>query len=286
MRMFNNMEKLRRITKYHPSLMENIRLTYNYRSLFLMLATRMMFSRYRETIFGWGWLLVRLILPVVLSNFVVSSVMNINPKEVPYSLFFMVGNSVWGLIVSSGRIAARSVRAQSRLIHNSAFPTVIIPISYQMSAFLEFLISMALIIALIAFYYFKTGVLYLNLKPTLLLSPLFLIGPIILGISLSLFTSLFNYVARDVRMLIPKLFQAWFFITPILYPLDKVPAKYSWIVHLNPLTFFIEAFRATFLGYGVIHPVALVFSFIASLVLFIMGFHFFSRNYRTVVAMA
>lgn len=281
-----SLAKSRHISSKPPSFLDNLQWVYSYRSFFLLLTLRLTFSRYRETIFGWGWLFVRIILPAIMSNFIFQNVMNIGTDKIPYPLFFLAGNAVWGLIVSGGRVAARCIRIQRNLLNVTTFPAAILPISYQLATLIEFVISLIIIIALIIFYYLKDHVLYLNVSPSILLAPVFLLGPIILGISLSMFTSLLTYLTRDIRMLIPKIFQAWIFVTPILYPLEKVPQKYTWIIYLNPLTFFIEAFRASLLGYGIINPLGLLYSTSITLLLFISGFYFFSRVYRTVVAIA
>lgn len=274
------------ISSNNPSLSENLRFLFRYKALFFMMAKRMMLVRYRETILGWGWLFILTILPVVLSTFVFGKVMNVQTKGVPYAVFFLAGNSVWNFVASGARLAARGIRAQRSLIKNTAFPIAIIPISYHMVPVIEFIVNMLFLFVLIICYAVNTGKWYFNNSLNIFLAPLFLLGPLVAGIALSMFSSILNYIARDIRMIVPRIFQIWFFVTPIIYPLDNIPPKYLWIVYLNPMTFFIEGFRACLLGYGSINPVGLFYDSVVLIVLFFVALRFFFGSYRTIIEMA
>jgi lipopolysaccharide transport system permease protein len=86
---------------------------------------------------------------------------------------------------------------------------------------------------------------------------------------------------RDVRHALPFMLQAWFFVTPIIYPISVIPAKWRWIVYINPLTGIIEGIRAAVAGRGFGWSMLITSAGITA-VIFAAGIYGFRRTERTI----
>jgi len=127
------------------------------------------------------------------------------------------------------------------------------------------------------YYAIFEGKLYLRLGPGVLLAPVAVALAVFLAISVGLWFSVFVARHKDFQFSIRYFTQFWHYVTPVLYPLSAVPAKYHLIFQLNPLTAPVELYKWGLLGIGEFPAVGLVTSLAVTLIVFASGVWFFTR---------
>jgi len=250
---------------------------WRYRRLVRYFAVQVLQRTYRRTVLGWAWVLLRPLLTVVVSATVFGGVVGIEVASRPYFLFVLVGTSCWSLFENSLTWATRSLELNRRLLERQYFPRVLLPVSSTSPALVEFGIYLALLAASLAVYSVTRGELYLAPGPRLLGAVVAVVLCIGLAVAVGLWTSVLASRARDVRFVLGYGLRLWFFVTPVIYPLDSVPADWRWAAELNPMTAIVELFRWSTIGVGQVSPGALFAAFAATVVVGAAGLVFFAR---------
>jgi lipopolysaccharide transport system permease protein len=139
--------------------------------------------------------------------------------------------------------ATNIVVENQRVITKIYFPRVVLPISSVLSGLVDFAISFAVFLALMAYY---------RMVPTraVIWLPAFLLLAVLTALGVGLWLSALNALYRDVRYVVPFLVQFWLFASPVAYPSSLVPAKWRWLYGLNPMAGVIEGFRWALTGHG------------------------------------
>jgi lipopolysaccharide transport system permease protein len=219
-----------------------------------------------------------LALTVVYSIFF-GSVARIPSEGVPYPVFFLGGMILWqffNLAVTQGSI---SLVAQQAIITKVYFPRPLAPLTSVVSAFVDFLIMFGLLIAVELFY---------GIWPSwrMLAAPLFAVLTVLLAFAICLWLSALDALYRDVRYALTFLMQVWYFATPIIYPLSIVPARFRWIMTMNPLAAVVQGFRWCMLGNVAPPPLLDVgVAVVVTLMLLVSGAMFFRRIEQRVIDM-
>src|SRR5262249_40309284 len=129
-----------------------------------------------------------------------------------------------------------SVHAQQSLIGKVYFPRVLLPVSAMLSSALDFVINFIVGILIISAMGYPPGA-------KILFAPIFFLLTALLGLGFGFWLSALDALYRDVRYLINLVLQAWYFATPILYPISAVPERWHWIFWLNPMVPLVSGFR-------------------------------------------
>src|SRR5229473_2951984 len=219
-----------------------------YRELFGNLFRRDVQAKYRGSILGLAWTLAN---PVLLMAvyLLVFSVLWKTPfgSEGHYALFLLVGLSAWIFFATSVQSASRSMLDNANLIRKTRFPRQLVPLSVVAAHLVSFVAMLVLLLVV------NFAALPRVRATELLAVPLAALFVALVG-GLALAVASLNVLFRDVEFIVAALLVPWFFLTPILYPLDGSQiAKHHaarWIIHwVNPLSPGIEAIRAPlFLG--------------------------------------
>ncbi len=259
------------------SLFKNLHDIWKYKKLLCYLCGRFARAMYKDTVLGWLWIVLRALIPAVVSTIVFGEMAKVPSDDIPYILFFFTGISLWNLFGNSMRIITRSIRMGKRFIMNLYFPRILIPIASLWIFMIQFLVYMVLLGGIILYFYFAHNKLYLVLEPQLFLSFYYIFLTILFTLGIGFFTSILNTQARDVRFSVPYLVNMFFFITPVLYPLSLVPEKWRWIAVINPMSSVIEGFKWSLLGKGEINLYYQLFSAFSVILIFLAGVWFFTR---------
>lgn len=247
---------------------------FRFCELFYFFAWRDLLVRYRHTVLGVLWVIVRPLINMAIFAFVFGKIAHMDSYEINYPIFVLVGLLPWQLFASS------IVDASSCLINNAAmiskiyFPRIILPISQIIVNLVDFSISMALLVLLLFF----TGMIT---HLTILLAPVFVILSLLLCLGTSLWIAAINVRFKDFRVIVPFLIQFGLFISPVGYSSFLVPEAWRYLYFLNPLAGIIEGFR--YCCFGTFHPdlfIALGLSSLMTLFLLITGFQYFRKMER------
>lgn len=214
---------------------------WSYRELLWVLAGRDVRVRYRQTLLGAGWAIVRPLLTMVVFTVVFGKLAKMPSEGFPYPVFVYSALLPWTFFATAVTTAGSSLLGSSHLITKVYFPRLIVPLSSVGAALVDLLLSTLVLLALMAFY----GV---GFTWNLVAAPLLLVVLAAMAVGIGILVAALSVSYRDLQQLLPFVVQLWMFASPVIYPVGLFPEKWRWVLYLNPLTGLIEGFRATFLG--------------------------------------
>lgn len=242
-----------------------------FKDLLLLLIWRDISARYRQSIFGLGWVVIRPIITVVIFTIIFGRVAKISPgADVPYALFCFSAILPWGYFSSSLGGGGRALTSNQNLVTKVYFPRILLPSIALVTSLVDFLVQFILLAILFAVFRVPLG-------PQALLCPAFLLLAMLFAFGGSLFLSALNVKFRDVGHSMPFLIQSLMWLSPVVYPSTNVPSEYRFFYGLNPMATVIDGFRWSLLGMDTMHwPSAVVCSV---LVVFgcVLGMIYFQR---------
>jgi lipopolysaccharide transport system permease protein len=210
---------------------------WRYRELFRVLAWRDLSVRYKQTVIGTAWALIRPLLTMVVFTVVFGRIAKLpSDGSVPYPLLVFAGMLPWTFFSTGLAEASNSLIASSNLITKVYFPRMIIPTATIVVAFVDLLISFGLMVVLMAWYRFLPDWRVLFLPAFVLLAFLASIGP-------ALWITALNVKYRDFRYIIPFIVQFGLYISPVGFSSGVIPEQWRLIYSLNPMVGVIDGFR-------------------------------------------
>src|SRR5437867_5384306 len=214
---------------------------WRYRELFLILAWRDVSVRYKQTIIGLAWAVIRPFLTMVVFTVIFGRIASLPSGGAPYALMVFAAMLPWSLFSTAVGEASNSLIGNERLISKVYFPRLIIPTATVVTAFVDFLISFVILVGLMAYYRFAPSW-------NLLLLPLFIGMALLASLGPVLWITALNVKYRDLRYVIPFLVQFGLYVSPVGFSSSVVPEKWRLLYSLNPLVGVIDGFRWSILG--------------------------------------
>lgn len=215
---------------------------WRYRDLFLILAWRDVSVRYKQTLIGVAWAVLRPFLTMVVFTVVFGKLAKLpTDGNAPYALLVFAGMLPWTLFSSALTGAADSMIASSQLVGKVYFPRMIIPVATVVTALIDFLVSLSILAAVMIWYRFVPGW-------QILLLPVFVVLALLASIGPGLWIAALNLKYRDFRYLIPFLVQIGLYVCPVGFSSAVIPSEYRLLYSLNPLVGIIDGFRWSILG--------------------------------------
>jgi lipopolysaccharide transport system permease protein len=215
---------------------------WHYRELFYVLAWRDVAVRYKQTIIGAGWALIRPFLTMVIFTVVFGRIAKLpSDGSAPYALMVFAGMLPWTFFSTGLSDASNSLIGSSNLISKVYFPRLIVPTATVVVAFVDFLISFAVLVGLMAWYRFLPGWQIAFL-------PVFILFAFIASIGPALWITALNVKYRDFRYLIPFVVQLGVYVSPVGFSSNVVPDEWRLLYSVNPMVGVIDGFRWCILG--------------------------------------
>lgn len=242
------------------------------RELFNFLVWRDVKVRYKQTLLGGLWAVLQPLLAMLIFTVFFNRLAGIGTDGPPYPLFAYTGLVLWTFFSNSISMASNSLVGNQVLVSKVYFPRVFIPLASIGALLLDLLVSMLLLVVLMFWYHWRV-------TSALVWSPLYVIGTIMAASGLGLILSGLNVRFRDVKYAVPFLIQMGLFVSPVIYPLRYVPARFRWLMGLNPMAGMIDGFRASVIGGDMDWPLVGI-SFATCVVLFVGGLYLFRRMER------
>jgi lipopolysaccharide transport system permease protein len=248
-----------------------LRNMWSYRDLIFSLVRRQYQLRYRQSAAGLIWTIVPPVATLGLATLVFHRVAGVETTEVSYPVFTMSGLVLWTFFASSLTNGIPSVVGSLPMVTRFAFPKAVLPFSMIGLAGLDLGVSVVLF-GIVAF---ADGS---GLTWTALFLPILILIEVVLVTGLVLLMSAVNMFARDIKLGVPLLIQAWLFLTPVLYPLGAVPKELRSVYLVNPMTGLVENAHRI-LAYGQMPEwTLLVPSALGALVAVVWGSWYFSAT--------
>ncbi|MDO9411049.1 MAG: ABC transporter permease [Pseudolabrys sp.] len=215
---------------------------WNYRELFAVLVRRDIAVRYKQTVIGVAWALIRPLLTMVVLTLVFSRIAGL-PSDggVPYPLLVLAGLLPWMFFAGALTEASNSLVANANLIGKVYFPRMIVPTASVVVALVDFLVSFLVLMALMLWYQFAPGWRIVFLPVFVALAFLASLGP-------GLLIATLNVKYRDFRYVIPFMVQFGLYISPVGFSANVIPEQWRLLYALNPMVGVIDGFRWCLLG--------------------------------------
>lgn len=244
-----------------------------YRDLFYFLVTRDIKVRYKQTVLGGLWAIIKPFFSMIVFTLFFGRLAKVPSDGLPYPIFNFSAMIAWTYFAGAIGGSANSLIGNSNLVSKVYFPRLIIPLTPVLAGLLDFSIAFIVLVGMMFYFHIYPTIMVLSL-------PLLIILMMFTASGVGMFLTALDTKYRDIRHTIPFLVQLWMFASPIVYPVSLVPEKYHLIYALNPMVGIIEAFRSALLG-TVSFPIKmLLVSTLVSVSLFIIGIFYFKQMER------
>jgi lipopolysaccharide transport system permease protein len=246
---------------------------WRYRELLYFLAWRDIMVRYKQTVIGVAWAVLRpaltMLVFVAFRRFV-----GIEPGPVPDPILVFAGVLPWQFFSSALSDSSASLIGNANLISKVYFPRLIIPWASVTTAFVDFLITLGLLALLMIWYGVVPGW-------QLLMLPFFVFLAFGLSLGVGLLLAALNVEYRDFRYIVPFIVQFGLFISPIAFTSANIPEAWRTLFALNPMAGIIDGFRWSLLGgYPPLQPQAVGLSVVVTSSCLFLGVWYFRRMER------
>jgi lipopolysaccharide transport system permease protein len=212
-----------------------------YRELLYFLIWRDIKVRYKQTLLGATWAILQPLLTMLIFTLLFGKLAGIKSEGLPYPMFAYGGLLIWTFFANSVTNSGNSLVGSAHLITKIYFPRMIVPAGAVAAGLVDLALAFLIQIGLMIYYGVHATWALLMVPPLIVLTTLLALG-------VGMWLSALNVKYRDVRYAIPFLIQLWMFASPIIYPVSMLPAKWQWVLTLNPLTGIIQNFRIALFG--------------------------------------
>lgn len=214
---------------------------WRYRELLYFLSWRDLLIRYKQTILGVSWALLRPILFTFVFTIVFSKIGKFPSNNIPYTLLTLTGVLLWQLFSSAFSGCSGSLVANAHLITKIYFPRLILPCAAMAVGLVDFVVALGLLFVLMPFFGCLPDWRILTL-------PLWIALALLTAASAGIWIAALNVRYRDFGTLVPFVLQLGMFISPVGYPSDIVPERWRLLYSLNPMVSVIDGFRWSLFG--------------------------------------
>src|SRR5215475_403737 len=211
------------------------------REILYFLAWRDVKVRYKQAALGIAWAVLQPLFTMITFALVFGRLARIPSNGVPYPLFSYSALVLWTYFAIPLSQVSNSLVANASLMTKIYFPRVLLPAAGAVAGLLDLAVSSLLLVAMLVYY-------HVSPRWTMLLTPLFVAQTVLLVMGIGMLLAALNVRFRDIKYTIPFLTQLGLFVTPIIYPVTFLPAKYQGLLALNPMTGIIQGFRACLFG--------------------------------------
>ncbi len=220
-----------------------------YRELLYFLVWRDVKVRYKQTVLGAAWAILQPLMTMLVFTIFFGRLAKVGSDGLPYPIFSYAGLLPWTFFAQGLSQSSGSLVGSANLLKKVYFPRLVIPISAVLGGLVDFAISLAVLVGMMAYYRIWPSV-------TIIFLPLLLLLAVASALGVGIWLAALNVEYRDVRYVVPFFVQIWLFVTPVIYPASKVAGKLAelglpaWLYGINPMVGVVEGFRWALLGTG------------------------------------
>jgi lipopolysaccharide transport system permease protein len=214
---------------------------WQYRELFYFLSWRDILVRYKQTVIGVAWGVLRPLLTMIIFTVIFGYLAKLPSEGVPYPILVFAAMLPWQFFSGSLTECSNSFITNANMMTKIYFPRLIVPASTLIVNLVDFLISFVLLAGLMAWYRFVPGWRVLTM-------PLFLGMALLASFGLGLWLATLNVKYRDFRYVVPFIVQLGLYVSPVGFSSSVVPGKWRLLYSINPMVGVIDGFRWAILG--------------------------------------
>ncbi|WP_149497788.1 ABC transporter permease [Roseiconus lacunae] len=242
---------------------------WRYRDLLWLLLWRDISARFRQSVIGYGWAILRPALTAAIFTLVFGVFVKVE-TAVPYPIFAFAGLMPWLYFSTSLSGVTQSVVGGSALLTKVYFPRLVLPLAKVGVGLVEFMLQFLVLVGLMVWYRFVPGY-------SILAIPMFVLITIVTALAFGIWLTALNVRYRDIGMAVPFLVQIWMYLCPIAYPISLVPERFQALYSLNPMVGVIEGFRWSLLNSSSPDWSMIGISFFSTFVVLVGGLFYFRR---------
>jgi len=248
---------------------------WRYRELFYFLVWRDLLVRYKQTVIGVAWAVIRPLATMLVFTVVFGRLAKLPSGGVPYPVLVFAAMLPWQFVSSALSESANSLIGNANLISKIYFPHLIVPAGSVIVSFVDFALSAAFLVGLMAWYGYWPDARVLAL-------PLFIVLAFATALGPGLWLCALNVKYRDFRYVVPFLVQFGLYISPVGFSSDIVPERWRLLYSVNPMVGVIDGFRWCLLhGRATLYGPGLALSVVLSALLFWSGLRYFRQTEKT-----
>lgn len=210
---------------------------FKYRQMLESLVLTDLRTRYKGSFLGFFWTLLNPLLMLGVYSLVFKYVVRISLEN--YTAYLFIGIVVWNLLSQSLVSGATSVIRNAGLVKKIYFPKEILPLSVVLGGVINFLLSLVVLFPVLFFSNVKVGLPLITL-------PIILTVYFIFTLALTTLVSCINVYFRDLEHILSVVVMAWFYLTPIVFTEDMIPAGLKSVFALNPMNPIVNGFHKVF----------------------------------------
>lgn len=253
-------------------MLNDIREVFEYRHMLISIVQKDLRSRYKGSFLGFLWTFVNPLIQLVVFSVVFPFVLRVQQEN--YPMFLFVALLPWNFFTTSVQVATGSVVGGANLVTKIYFPRMILPLSVVCTNLMNYIYGLFIVFPALLL----TGV---NLTFNVLWLPFVLLIEFLFALGLSLIFSALHVRFRDIEHIIGVVLFTWFYLTPIVFPIDIFPNEIANIISLNPMVGIIESFRNVLLYGSPPKWESLIYSIIVAGVVFLIGLVVFKKYEKT-----
>ena len=247
---------------------------WSYRELFMFLAWRDFLVRYKQTIIGVAWSVIRPLLTMIVFTIIFGKLAKFPSEGIPYPILVFVAMLPWQTFANAVTESSNSLVSNSAMLSKVYFPRIVLPTSAVIVALVDFLISFAILGVLMAWYQFIPSWRILTF-------PLFLLLALMAALGFGIWLAAVNVKYRDFRYIVPFLIQFGLYISPVGFSSSIIPEKWRLLYSVNPIVGVIDGFRwAILAGEMKLYLPGFILSITFTLMIFCFGLAYFRKTER------
>jgi lipopolysaccharide transport system permease protein len=253
----------------------NFKEVWHYRDLLLMLVKRDYVTFYKQTILGPIWFFIQPLMTTVVYLVLFGQIAKLSTDGAPQIAFYLAGITIWNYFSEALTKTSTVFKDNASLFGKVYFPRLIMPLAIVCSGLMKFAIQFGLFIVVVVYFTFVNPKIHPNLW--ILITPFLVLLMATFALGLGMIFSSLTTKYKDLVFLLTFGIQLFMYATPVVYPTSAMPAKFAWLLHINPLTGVFECFRYAYLGTGSFQPIDLLLSTILIGLLFFIGIVIYNK---------
>ncbi|HNZ70480.1 MAG TPA: ABC transporter permease [Candidatus Dojkabacteria bacterium] len=245
---------------------------WTYRELFIFLAWRDILVRYKQTIIGVAWSILRPVITMIVLTVIFGRLAGLPSENIPYPILVYSALLPWNFFANSFSEGSNSLIANSNMLSKIYFPRIIVPTSTIVVNIIDTAIAFLILFVLMIYYNYFPNI-------NIIFMPLFFIIALVTTLGASYFISALNVKYRDFRFVVPFIVQFGLYISPVGFASTNIPENFRLLYYLNPMAGVIDGFRWSLLRTDqelFIPGIAL--AILMSLVIFTIGLSYFRKT--------
>ncbi|MBI1886459.1 MAG: ABC transporter permease [Chloroflexi bacterium] len=240
------------------------------RGLLWHMTIRHLRGQYKQSVLGYAWAFVNPLSQMLILSFVFSQIIRVQTEGIPYPLFVLMGLLPWIFFSTAVSSATDSITGAASLVTKVYFPRELLPTAAVLTKVVDLAFGLLILISMMVYFGYPP-------QWTLVWVPLLFLIHLIFTLGLAFPLAALNLFFHDVRFLVGVALTLWFYLTPVIYPVDLVPQQYQILFDLNPNSLFINAYRRVVIQGITPGADRLLLGLAVALITFIVGYYLFKR---------